>query len=133
MPTVDAIASMLNPDTSFLVEQKNDAVEEEAESFGNSPSKAWRKEGEISAVLSATAYCGKHTYLKRDWISPEVKGFVATKVISDYIHDTQGFVGYLPSNNSIYVVFRGSSSIPNWITNINALQAKYRKWPECKC
>ena len=135
MPTVDAIASMLNPDTPFLVEQKNDDSVEEAESYaiGNHPSRAWRKEGEISAALSATAYCGKQTYLTREWISPEVKGFVATKVISDYIHDTQGFVGYLPSNNSIYVVFRGSSSIPNWITNINALQAKYKKWPKCKC
>ena len=38
-------------------------------------------------------------------------GFVATKVLYDAVTDTEGYVGYLASDNSIYVVFRGSSSI----------------------
>jgi predicted lipase len=44
-----------------------------------------------------------------------------------------GFVGYLPSDKSIYVVFRGSSSIRNWITNLDAYKTPYTSYPACKC
>ena len=44
-----------------------------------------------------------------------------------------GFVGYLPSDKSIYVVFRGSSSIRNWITNLDAYKTSYTSYPACKC
>ena len=57
-----------------------------------------------------------------------------TSKIYDILDDTNGFIGYLPSdNNSIYVVFRGSESILNWITNLDATQTPYTSWPECNC
>ena len=67
-------------------------------------------EAKISVVLSGDAYCGKDAYLKKKWTGT-TKGFVATKVIYDKGNDTQGYVGYLPSNKSIYVAFRGSHTI----------------------
>ena len=49
------------------------------------------------------------------------------------MNDTEGFVGYLPSDNSIYVAFRGSLSIQNWITDLNIDKVKYKTRPECNC
>lgn len=43
----------------------------------------------------------------------------------DGILDTEGFVGYLPSDSSIYVVFRGSSNIENWMTNMDISKTEY--------
>ena len=45
----------------------------------------------------------------------------------------QGYVGYLPSDKSIYVAYKGSESINNWITDFDATQASYDIWPECNC
>jgi hypothetical protein len=47
--------------------------------------------------------------------------------------DVEGFIGYLPSNNSIYVVFKGSTSIKNWFTNLDGVKASYKTWTDCKC
>lgn len=52
-------------------------------------------------------------------------GFVVTYTFDD-LKDTQGYVGYLPSDSSIYVVFRGSSSIQNWITNLEVTKTAYK-------
>ena len=60
-------------------------------------------------------------------------GFVATQVIQNILYDVQGFVGYLPSDQSIYVSYRGSESINNWVTDFDATQDAYVKWPECNC
>ena len=42
-------------------------------------------------------------------------------------------MGYLPSDKSIWISFKGSSSLQNWITNIDTVKSKYSEWPECKC
>ncbi len=47
--------------------------------------------------------------------------------------DTFGYVGYLPSDNSIYVVFRGSVSLANWITDLSTTKMPYNTYPECNC
>ena len=91
-----------------------------------------KAEALISRQLSADAYCGKDATLTHVY-EGSAAGFVATKVLYDSATDTQGFVGYLPSDNSIYVVFRGSSSIANWITNFQTTQSTYTKWPTCNC
>jgi hypothetical protein len=62
------------------------------------------KEAEISVVLSGDAYCDKDTYINRRWAGT-VSGFVPTQVIYNQEWSTQGYIGYLPSNKSIYVVF----------------------------
>ena len=57
-------------------------------------------------------------------------GFIVTNII-DNLRDTEGYIGYLPSDKSIYVVFRGSISIRNWLTDLNALKTPYLTFPEC--
>ena len=107
--------------------------------------------------LSAAAYCGSSSYRSHVFKGPTA-GFVVTSIIEDISTDTEGksskdttisylsvgnmlcclffpvgFVGYLPSDKSIYVVFRGSSSIRNWITNLDAYKTPYTSYPACKC
>ena len=86
----------------------------------------------ISLQLSQDAYCGKANYLTQHY-SGVVAGFVPTKIISNLVDDVEGFVGYLPSDSSIYVVFRGSESIRNWITNLTVDKMDYNTFPDCAC
>jgi hypothetical protein len=50
------------------------------------------------------------------------EGFKPSYVIHNFMHNTAGFVGYLPSDDSIYVVFRGTTDLLNWVININYLK-----------
>lgn len=91
-------------------------------------------EGLRSVWLSAAAYCDPSTYLSRTYKGPTA-GFVPTY----YIHsnstsgDTTGYIGYLSSAKTIYVVYRGSSSISNWIADLDAFKTTYTSYPECNC
>ena len=60
-------------------------------------------------------------------------GFQWHYTIYDPVHDTNGFIGYLPSDNSIYVAFRGSESVSNWLTDFDATKTDYTAYPECNC
>ena len=65
----------------------------------------------ISLNLSNVAYCGISHYLDYQFKN-EAEGFIITKVIwSDDIYDTEGFIGYLPKDMAIYVVYRGTATI----------------------
>ncbi|RYG70456.1 lipase family protein [archaeon] len=44
----------------------------------------------------------------------------------------QGFVGYLPTKESIFVVFRGSTSIGDWLNNLDALLTDYPLCRDCR-
>jgi predicted lipase len=48
------------------------------------------------------------------------------------IYSLQGYVGYLPTRSSIFVVFRGSTSIRDWLNNIDVIQTKYAKCTGCE-
>lgn len=85
-----------------------------------------------SIWLSAAAYCGKAAYKTHTFKGPTT-GFVVTSIIYDVSTDTEGFIGYLPSDNSIYVTFRGSSSILNWISDLDVFKTPYTSYPECNC
>lgn len=86
----------------------------------------------ISLKLSDIAYCGRDAYMTHNF-TKELSGFVVTSVIySGKVDDTEGFVGVLPSDNSIYVSFRGSSDMQNWITNLSTIRTNYKSYPECK-
>jgi predicted lipase len=85
-----------------------------------------------SLWLSAAASCGHENY-KSHSFKGVTSGFVVTKTIFDASKDTQGYVGYLPSDKSIYVVFRGSESTRNWISNLDAFKIAYTTFPECNC
>jgi len=55
-------------------------------------------------------------------------------VIYNELADVQGFIGYLPSDESIYVTFKGmgSGSTANYYEWIGNLLVPYTEWlPEC--
>lgn len=104
-----------------------------ASAFFNETTGAYNNDQAMIGVwLSAAAYCGKSDYETRTFKGPTT-GFKVTYVMSDVGSDTQGYVGYLPSDKSIYVVYRGSSSIRNWITNLEVTKTAYTSFPECNC
>lgn len=73
---------------------------------------------DIALELSQAAYCGKEQYLNH-FFSGAASGFLVDSVIFDLGYDTEGFVGYLPSGKAVYVAYRGSATIKNWINNAN--------------
>jgi hypothetical protein len=79
--------------------------------------------------FDAAAYCSRSTYLTRTWVGPTA-GFVATKVIYDLSTDTNGYIGYHPASSAIYVVFRGTNSLRNWIDDLKFAKADY-PYPRC--
>jgi len=89
-------------------------------------------QGLKSVWLSAAAGCGHENYMTHVFKGP-TEGFVVSKVVYNAEDDTQGYIGYLPSDKSIYVVFRGSESIENWKTNLNAFKVPYTSWSDCNC
>jgi len=76
-------------------------------------------QAEISRQLSSDTYCNKENYLSHTY-EGAAKGFVATYVVEQPLYDVQGYVGYLPSDKSIYVAYKGSDSINNWVTDFDA-------------
>lgn len=52
--------------------------------------------------------------------------------VSSFLFQRQGFIGYLPTKESIFVVFRGSTSIKDWLNNLNALLTDYPGCQDCK-
>lgn len=44
----------------------------------------------------------------------------------------QGFVAYLPKDNTIVVAFRGSVDIENWIADLDAPSMIYPKCTGCR-
>lgn len=46
--------------------------------------------------------------------------------------DTNGYIGYTPSQQTIYVAFRGSESIKNWIDNLDAILTSYPLCSKCE-
>jgi hypothetical protein len=87
--------------------------------------------GMISVSLCAAAYCNPDQYLTHNFDKGVIAGFVPTYHI-DGDHDTQGFIGYLNSTKQIFVSFRGSESISNWITNIEELKTDYPYCSGCE-
>lgn len=86
----------------------------------------------ISVWLSAAAYCGKDNYQSMILDGPAT-GFIVKNIIYDSDTDLQGFIGILPSTQNIYVVFRGSSSVKNWVEDFEIKKVEYTTFPECNC
>lgn len=86
----------------------------------------------ISLWLSSAASCDANTYLTRKYKGP-TDGFVPTLQIYHAKTDTNGYVGYLPSDSAIYVVFRGTKTIRNWIVDLDAFKTDYTTFPDCNC
>ena len=80
---------------------------------------------------SENAYCSPETYLTRQ-NKGALAGFTPVYTINDPAHDTQGYIGYTSSQNTIYISFRGSQSTKNWISNLDAVFTDYPLCANCK-
>lgn len=60
-------------------------------------------------------------------------GFIPTKVLYNPKNDLNGLVGVLPSDESIWVAFRGTESPQNWMIDFDSTKKEYAVWPECNC
>ena len=65
--------------------------------------------------------------MDQTFIGPSA-GFVPYSTIDDSKYDTHGFIGYRVDDETIYVVFRGSEDIANWIDNI---RITFTDYPYC--
>jgi len=90
------------------------------------------EEAETSVWLSGAAYCNKETYMDMK-LGGAADGFIVKNILYDKITDLQGYIGILPSTQTIYVTFRGSSSLLNWIDNLKIKKIPYDSYPECNC
>lgn len=82
---------------------------------------------EVCLWLSGASYCDKFDYYIMN-IGGPASGFELHDTIYDPRTDLQGFVGTLNKTNSIYVVFRGSSSPLNWIYDLELQQVSYESY-----
>jgi predicted lipase len=84
----------------------------------------------IGVWLSGAAYCGKDQY-DTMIVSGPAAGFVVKDTLYDPVTDIQGYTGIL--DNTIYLVLRGSSSVMNWLDDIEVKLEEYTTFPECDC
>ncbi len=86
--------------------------------------------GNAALWHSESAYCDPSSYLTRPQ-KGELAGFVPMYSINDTAHDTQGYIGYTDSQKAIWVAYRGSQSIENWATNLDAVMTDYPLCSDC--
>lgn len=101
--------------------------------LGNAaPTEYDANQSNICVWLSGAAYCNMDHYSTMRLAGPAA-GFTTTAILYDKRTDLQGYIGYLPSTKAIYVVFRGSSSLTNWLDDAEVIQTDYTTFPECDC
>jgi predicted lipase len=77
-----------------------------------------------SLWLASSAYCPSFSYLNRTYIGAS-EGFTPYMSFYDEKTDTNGYVGLNHDKKKIFVVFRGSHTIANWISNIDTWLSIY--------
>jgi len=82
-----------------------------------------------SVYLSGAAYCGKDLY--SSMVVDTIPDFIYTDTLYDIKTDLQGFIGHSTSNKMIYVSFRGSSSVLNWMDDFEVTLVPYKTFDEC--
>lgn len=80
--------------------------------------------------LSGAAYCDHYDTMH---LGGPVTDFIYKATLYDKTSDLKGYVGVLPSSETIYVVLRGSSSVKNWLEDFEARLVSYDSYPSCKC
>jgi hypothetical protein len=80
-------------------------------------------------ILSGAAYCDESQYMGMQ----PLNGFVVDAILYDPKTDLLGFTGFLPSDKTIYLSFRGSSSTLNWIDDAEIAKTNYQTFPACDC
>ena len=84
-----------------------------------------------SVSLSATAYCGSKS-IHGHIFSGFATGFVETLLINGEEFDEEGFIGYRNTDEKIYVVFRGSYSLLNWLADLSFITTVYPYCDRCR-
>lgn len=87
--------------------------------------------GNTSVWICAATYCDTNSYLSRTYKGAS-KGFVPMYSINEKSYDTQGVVGVMPSQSTIYVAYRGSTSIQDWLDNLDDLKTSYPYCDNCE-
>ncbi len=87
--------------------------------------------GNLTLWHSQSTYCSPSTYMTRTY-KGLLSGFVPTYAINDSAHDTHGYIGYNTAQQAIYVAFRGSESIQNWISDLDAILTTYPLCSNCE-
>lgn len=84
------------------------------------------------AYMSAAAYEPRASI--DSWSCGPCKNYALTSVKTFYgsTANILGFTGFATKRNAIFVVFRGSQDIKNWIVNIGAGQSTYPGCDGCK-
>jgi hypothetical protein len=91
----------------------------------------WQSNQANTAVwLSGAAYCDSSQYSTMK-IGGFAKGFELTHVLYNKTSDLNGFAGVLPEAKTIYLVFRGTHSIYNWMEDINVRMVPYLVKDQC--
>lgn len=86
--------------------------------------------GNITLMHSENSYCDVSTIMTRQ-NKGVLTGFVPTYQFTGG-YDQVGYVGYTPSQTNIYVVFRGSSDLENWLADINIEKIDYPYCDKCE-
>lgn len=89
------------------------------------------KNANISVYLSGAAYCEKNKY-KTMKLAGTASEFTYYNTLYDITTDLNGYIGYLSSKKAIYVVLRGSSSMLNWLDDVEAKMINYTSCKDCK-
>lgn len=87
--------------------------------------------GNLTLYHSQNSYCDVNSYETRVY-KGLLEGFVPTFTINDPSHDTHGYIGYHAGQQTIYVSFRGSESIKNWVDNLDAILTNYPLCTKCE-
>jgi len=89
------------------------------------------KFGNASLWHSEVTYCDPSTYLTRTYVG-YTSGFKPTYKIEDKSKSTYGYVGYQSSLSAVFVTFRGSEDINNWVTNLDVVTTSYPSCSGCE-
>ena len=85
-----------------------------------------------SVSLSALAYCGNQTIMSGNYSdSFWMTDFIPAYIIYNKQYDVNGFIGTSVKEKAIYVVFRGSMTITNWLDDFETLMTSYPMCHDC--
>lgn len=87
--------------------------------------------GNTSVRLSGMTYCDSSTYLTNNYTDTYVDTFEPTYQIYNKHYDVNGFIGVRHSDETIYVVFRGTQSTKDWIDDFKIHKIDYVN-PSCQ-
>ena len=104
-----------------------------ADQLGGAAQLYTTEEAKLSFELCLATTCATEQYMDQGYLfeGTPAEGFVTTKVLYWADYDVPGYIGYLPSNETIYVVMRATFTELNRKLNVKLKKVKYTKWPEC--